>query len=106
MTDIGMSALLAHGKTGFLICQHFYPVSLDVLLHVVPLDKSPEITKVLRQKTLLRFEISFIIGCLHCKVNFPDYFDIFTFFSSFVAKLTKQSFFLHFDRWTITNIIK
>ena len=55
-------------------------VSLDVLLHVVPLDKSPEITKVLRQKTLLRFEISFIIGCLHCKVNFPDYFDIFTFF--------------------------
>lgn len=47
MTDIGMSALLAHGKTGFLICQHFYPVSLDVLLHVVPLDKSPEINKSL-----------------------------------------------------------
>ena len=30
-----------HRKACFLVCQQFYPVSLDVLLHVVSLDEPP-----------------------------------------------------------------
>ena len=42
VVDQGVATLLCEWEAGLLVCQQLDPVSLDVLLHVVALNKSPE----------------------------------------------------------------
>ena len=47
MECLRMTPLLWHAKARFLISQEFNPMSLDVLFHIVALNKPPEMNQLL-----------------------------------------------------------